>query len=260
LQAQTPRVAPRPGFLFHDQREVGPFQIQRWVAADNPEVSPSGICECITVVYRGSNRVLIIDPGNSINTAIDPLSGKDINGDKFPELIVSEYTGGAHRCVSTTVYSLSTELNTILKIDSGNCSGEFKDLDHDGKLEFVVCDDAWAYEKCSFAFSPMPTVVLAYNAAKGRYEPDTPHYREYFQSEIAKSMAAAEKEFADPARNQNLDACTVLGPTLDLMYAGRFEEGVALFRKLYRHADATDLERQTIHKVRSSSLWVPLLP
>ena len=170
---------------------------------------------------------------------------------------MSQYTGGAHCCSSTTIYTLSTELKTLLDIQTGNCSGDFEDLDHDGKLEFVVCDDAWAYEKCPFVYSPMPVVVYAYSAVTGKYIPDTPHFREHFQKTIAESIAQSEKEIDNPARDPALDACTVLGPVLHLMYAGRFDEGVALFRGLYRQADAPQLERQTIEKVRSSPLWVP---
>ena len=85
----------------------------------------------------------------------------------------------------------------------------------------------------------------------------TPQYRNPFASAIAASIARAEKEIADPARDPNLDACTVLGPVLELMYAGRFDEGVALFRRLYRRADASELERKTIEKVRTRPFWVP---
>src|SRR5205085_2451203 len=135
-------------------------------------------------VYLGNRKVVTIDPGASMHTEIDPRSGQDFTGDKLPELIVSQGTGGAHCCSSTTVYSLSTELKTLLDIQTGNCPGDFEDLDH--------------------------------------------------------------------------DASAVLTPVLDLMYVGRFDEGVALLRRLYRRADASDLERQTIEKVRSSPLWVPI--
>jgi hypothetical protein len=86
--------------------------------------------------------------------------------------------------------------------------------------------------------------------------PDTPHFREHFQADIAAAIAEAEKQIADPARDQDLDACTVLGPLLDLIYVARWDEGVALFRKLYRRVDAPDLERETVEKVRSSPFWI----
>jgi hypothetical protein len=208
-------------------------------------------------VYLGERKVLTIDPGTIMSTTVDTRSGQDINGDNLPEIIVSQYSGGAHCCSATTVYSLSPEPKKILDVQTGNCEGDFQDLDHDGKLEFVTCEDTWAYEKCAFAFSPMPIVVFTYSSAAGKYAPDTPQYREHFQKDIAESIAQAEKDFADPARDPDLDACSVLRPILDLMYIGGFDEGVALFRRLYRRADAAELERQTVEKVRSSPFWVP---
>ena len=55
--AQTPREVPQDGYGLHDERTVGPFTVQRWVNSNMPEVSPSGMCECITVVYEGERRV-----------------------------------------------------------------------------------------------------------------------------------------------------------------------------------------------------------
>ena len=40
------------------------------------------------------------------------------------------------------------------------------------------------------------------------------------------------------------------------MYAGRFTDGLALIRGLYRGADREDFERDTVEKVRKSPLWV----
>jgi len=260
LHAQAPRATPRSGFVFYDERRIGIFESQRWVNSAEREVSPSGMCDCITVVYLGSRKILTIDPGGIMSTEIDPRSGQDINGDKLPEIIVSQYTGGAHCCSSTTVYSVSAEPKMILQVDSGNCPGDFEDLDHDGKLEFVVCDDAWAYEKCPFATSPMPRVVYAYSPTMGRYTPATPRYWERFQESITQSIHQAEKDLADPDRDKTLDTCTVLRPVLDLMYAGRVDDGVALFRRLYRQADGSKLERETIQKVRSRPHWVASAP
>jgi hypothetical protein len=47
----TPRVAPQDNYAFHDTRMVGPFTVERWVARGSPDVSPAGMCECITLVY-----------------------------------------------------------------------------------------------------------------------------------------------------------------------------------------------------------------
>jgi hypothetical protein len=58
----------------------------------------------------------------------------------------------------------------LLSIDTGNCGpGEFRDLDGNGTIEFITCDDRWGCAHCSFAESPFPSVVFAYDAARGEY-------------------------------------------------------------------------------------------
>src|SRR5262249_35283231 len=105
--------------------------------------------------------------------------------------------------------------------------------------------------------SPMPRVVYAYNATLGKYVPATPRFQQQFQDTIAQSITQSEKDLADAARDQIFDACSVLGPVLDLMYVGRFDEGIAVFRRLYRQPDAMQFEQEIITKVRSSALWAP---
>src|SRR5262245_43978033 len=81
--AQTPREAPQDGYSLHDERTVGPFTIQRWVNTAMPDISPAGMCDCLTVVYEGARRVTTLGtPGTlSVYTMTD-LTGTDVNGDR----------------------------------------------------------------------------------------------------------------------------------------------------------------------------------
>ncbi|OFW29193.1 MAG: hypothetical protein A3H97_07220 [Acidobacteria bacterium RIFCSPLOWO2_02_FULL_65_29] len=63
--AQTPRVPPDTGFILHEEKAVDRFVVQRWVSAANPEVSPPGFCECMTVVYEGARQVLEEHPDDA---------------------------------------------------------------------------------------------------------------------------------------------------------------------------------------------------
>jgi hypothetical protein len=254
---QTPRVAPRAGFQFLDERTVGMFTVQRWMRQDSPEPSAAGMCECIQIVYLGTRNILTLNPEGAITGInIDPGSGSDIDKDGQPDLIVSEWSGGAHCCYSTSVYSVGSEARSILSADTGNCMGSFEDLDGDGKLEFTTCDDRWAYAHCSFAASPMPTVIYAYDADARKYVPSTPKYAGLRKQAIEDLRAAAEKAFADSARDPEQDKCVALGPVLELMYSGRFDEGINFLRRVYRAPDREEFEAQTIRKVQESAHWV----
>ena len=250
---------PRDGYQLHDTRALGGLTVERWVAPASLEVSPSGMCDCITIVYLGERKVLTLgEPGAMTATTIDATSGTDITGDSQPDVVVSTWSGGAHCCYSTSVYSIGREVRPLLNIETGNCGpGEFMDLDGDKRLEIITCDDRWGYTYCSFAESPFPRVVFAYNAARGEYEVATPRFASGFRDEIAAQTSEARTRMAaEGGKDAGRDKCTVLRPALSLLYAGRLDEGRALIRDLYRGADLDAFEREVVEGARASRLWV----
>lgn len=253
-----PRTAPRTGFQFHDEHVAGVFTVQRWVNAASPEVSPAGMCECLTLVYQGTRLVLTLgQPDNITAVSIVPPTGQDINGDRLPDIVVSEWSGGAHCCYSTSVYSVGPAVRPLLTLDSGDCApGEFADLDGDGVLELATCDSAWGYRYCAFAFSTLPPVVYAYDAALATYRVATPRFAARFRGDIESSLTEARAHFASPARETMLDKCVALRPALYLMYTGRVDEGRGLLRSLYRGADAAAFEADVTSHLQASPMWI----
>jgi hypothetical protein len=257
--AQTPREAPQEGYSLHDERSVGPFTIQRWVNTVMPEVSPSGMCDCLTLVYESARRVMTFgSPGTLSAYSMTDLTGTDINGDGLPDLIVSAWSGGAHCCYSTAAYSVGEDVKPILVLETGNCGpGEFEDLDGNGTREFITCDDRWAYIYCSFADSPFPRVIYSYDASRGSYVLETPRFASRYRDQLATVLDEAQIWMAQSGgKDFGLDKCRLLRPALGLMYAGRFYDGLVLIRGLYRGADREEFERETVDKVRTSPLWV----
>jgi hypothetical protein len=257
--APQPHAAPRPGYQMHDTRTMGALTVERWVPSTSPEVSPAGMCECITLVYLGDRKVLTLgEPDLMTATTVEATSGTDITGDSVPEIVVSTWSGGAHCCYSTSIHSVGTEAKPILTIETGNCGpGELRDLDSDGSMEVVTCDDRWAYTYCSFADSPFPRVVLAYSRARNEYEVATPRYAAHLRDDIAAQTAEARTRMAsEGGKDPGIDMCTVLQPALSLMYIGDFDAGRSLIRDLYRGTDRDTFERDVIEGVRASRLWV----
>jgi hypothetical protein len=249
--AQTPTAPPEKGYSLHEERAVDRFVVRQWLNDASPDVSPAGFCECITVVFDGDRQVLRLGPDVGIITV---TSTGDVDGDRRAELMVTTNSGGAHCCQSTAIYSVTAATpRPLLSIDTGDCQGELVDLDKDGTAEFQACDAMFGYEFCSFAFSPFPPVVFAYDRQKAEFALATPRYARYLQ---LPSVTEARETMAKYSSEPEISRCAALGPALGLIYTGRVAEGQALFRSLYRQPDAVAVEQRALEMARSSQLWI----
>ncbi len=94
--------------------------------------------------------------------------GMDITGDGIPDLVVSEWTGGAHCCFKFHIFEIGRTFKKIAVLDGGDELGShFEDINNDKKLEFITRDWTFQYWKTDFAASPAPRVILRYS--KGKY-------------------------------------------------------------------------------------------
>ena len=136
-------------------------------------------------------------------------------------------------------------------------AGRIRGSRRDRTWEFSTCDDGWAYSYCSFAESPFPTVVFAYDRVKRQYLPATPRFATQLREQISSDTEAAQKQLSETGgKDLGVDKCVVLRPVLGLMYSGRFDDGVVLLRRLYQGADRNTFEPETTKRVRESALWV----
>ena len=99
-------------------------------------------------------------------------TGKDITGRGVPNLVVSEWTGGAHCCFSAHVFELGKHFRKIASLDAGHGKLDFQDLDGDGSLEAILHDWSFAYWPRSFAESPAPRVILRFRDGRYQVAPD----------------------------------------------------------------------------------------
>lgn len=252
-EPEPPREAPEPGYVLHDERTVDRFLVRRWIRQDSPEISPAGYCECITLVYEGDR--LVLDLGTDAGITQVASADTDVDDDGLSELVVTRFSGGAHCCTATTIYSVGTTLRELLSLNTGHCPGRLVDLNGDGVAEFETCDDTFAYEFCAFASSPMPAVVLAYDAAAGVFAVATPRYAEFYADPRAQALADAQETLAGNADAPDIARCAALGPALSLVYAGRTSDGIALFEQLYNSSDGPDVVQKAVALARGSALW-----
>ncbi|HYP06408.1 MAG TPA: hypothetical protein VER03_09220, partial [Bryobacteraceae bacterium] len=100
-------------------------------------------------------------------------NGSDLTGDGTADLIVKEYSGGAHCCARWRMISLASPPIVLTDIDNGgSVKFPFKDYDGDGAFEVERHDTTFNYWNASLAESPV--ITLVYRLANGQltFAPD----------------------------------------------------------------------------------------
>lgn len=80
-----------------------------------------------------------------------------------PEVLMSVYTGGAHCCSDTRLYTSARDGRTWREVEAGLFDGaplEARDLDGDGRYELAMRDNAFLYTFGCYACSTAPLHVL----------------------------------------------------------------------------------------------------
>jgi len=238
------------GFSIMHERQIDGYSIELWQSS---EVSGALAFHSIATVSRQGRLLASI-----VSAAqIDQLTGTDVTGDGVPDAVISTYSGGAHCCFSTWVYNLGPVLNLVLHSPESNCGGQFSDLDGDGTMEFVTCDDHFAYEFCPYANSPTVAVVFQYDAATGSYVVANTKFAELYDDRIVSDTVLAED--ANPGEQgewDNTTKCAMLPLVLDYLYSGQAAEAWGTLETYYEDPDIKVFWAEVLRITRSSPLFV----
>ena len=116
------------------------------------------------------------------------VSLTDLDSDGVAEVVVQNYSGGAHCCTNTTVHTWQgDQFKTLETGYSDGLGGEFQDLDGDGLSEFVSFDNRFLYRFSSYAGSFPPPFVRTFD--KGEFIDSTRQYPEIIRERIARAEA-----------------------------------------------------------------------
>jgi hypothetical protein len=86
----------------------------------------------------------------------------DLDGDNEPEVTVDLYTGGAHCCRMLYAYRWNGTAYAAQQMETGSSPYSQRDLDADGRPEWVTADPRFEYLFTSFAGSGVPLRIYDY--------------------------------------------------------------------------------------------------
>jgi hypothetical protein len=125
---------------------------------------------------------------------------KDINGDGFPEIVLSDYSGGAHCCTTITVVSLRPRGPFIIfSEDLGSDGAVFKDIDGDGRRE-IRYDHLFEYALGDFAHGTFGVPVICSAGSDGVYRVNTRAFAQLLSNEYEAQMRDHQKATYDDAQ------------------------------------------------------------
>ncbi len=245
-----PAVSPGESYRLENEMLIDTYGIRYWHHTD----SATGTEDIVLIEKTGMESIKI----ESVSTIVT-LTDDDINGDGNPDIIVESYTGGAHCCFVTQVYSLGEEPILILKTPESNMIGEFEDIDDDGIYEFITADDSFAYEYCPFVSSPFVKVIMVYDAQEERYLPASPNFPEEYAQDIKEDAYNAERvSRASVSENGEWDEttkCSVLPLILNYIYIGELETARTELDSLYKFDDVDRFWNDLMLIVQDSPLY-----
>ncbi len=148
----------------------------------------------------------------------NPLQVVDLDADGSPEVLLRAFTGGAHCC----------SLMEVLRAGAGGAGPDvrqernfadpgdrLRDLDHDGRPEFVTRDAAFGYAFTAFAFSEFPPKVLQWRA--GQFADATRRFPAVIEADLRRLRA----DMRSLRRHHYPLAGAIAAYTADLYLLGR---------------------------------------
>jgi hypothetical protein len=154
--------------------------------------------------------------------------GMDITGDGQPDLVISEWLGGANCCLIFHIFEIGPTFKKLGAIDAqfGDSGPHFLHPDKNSRstgLVIQIHDWTFANWNTDFADSPAPKVMLQFSGGAYRMAPDLMRAPEPAGSDLA-ARASAVKNDAGSAKGGSwpkADVSPQLWETmLDLIYSG----------------------------------------
>ena len=153
----------------------------------------------------------------------DPIAGVEI-----PILVAVTDSGGAHCCSGVAIFEIGKKFRLIDKLDFGDSSFAFENMDGQSDLEITLGDDNFVYWNTGFADSPMPKVILKYR--DGKYQTATdlmkqlPLDREKL-SERARIIRRSDRWLKNDNARYDPELWKLM---LDLIYSGNYRQAQTL--------------------------------
>lgn len=246
--------------------DIGDYAVKtRRVDTNDDAVAELEVWKGQTMVYQvEGNRFELAgdqesDDGTT-NTYFEP--GVNVTGNGIPDLVVTEYSGGMHCCLTYYIFELGDEFRLIDTIPAEHGTIDYQDVEGERAPVIKMSDWSYAYVFGSFGSSPSPDVILRYT--NGHYEiaPDLMQTPAPSADELQEMADEIKTNYAQMVENDESsgewEADTGLWrQMLDLIYGGHEDEAHRLFDMAWPEGveDKDDALENFVEAVTNSTYW-----
>ena len=175
----------------------------------------------------------------------------ELLGSGKKQLVVSQYTGGAHCCTLYWIYELTPAFRLLFRSKDFETIGYsevhelFQNIDTDSDLEIIDNTPAFYYfDDLAFVSSPTPTLIFDYNHRTRKFEQANRRFVKYLLKDQSDAIARSRTIRKSNPSQHRVDSFVLF---LDFVYAGREHAGWKYYHEekaksdwgQYFHRDAT---------------------
>lgn len=227
--------------------------------------------------YLLHNGVPVIDyPCSEYTTLIsageqgflDSPTGKpsliDLNGDGTLELIIQNYSGGAHCCYQYWIFSLGETPIQLAFLESKDSALIFMDKDNDGIFEIEGADKTFAYWQTDYATSPAPNFILTFSPNGIVLDTEKMRQPAPIESELENTIMRVRSELGKTISDHHDEAWrnagihpAVWATMLDLIYTGNGDLAWVFLDRVWRNGvrGKEEFRAAFTAKLQSSPYW-----
>lgn len=204
-----------------------------------------------TYYYFGNNF-------DDTNEGKDPYSGRDITGNGVPNLVISEWNGGAHCCNSLHIFELGKEFKKVATITGYSSRFRIVNLDQDKSLEIEFCEGAIDYVFASYAFSPCGRTILKYKSGNYVVSVDLMKRKMIPNQKLRKIKRKIKTEFAH--RDGDVIPYSLLKVMMDLSYSGHLNSALQVADECWplKTAGLKEFKDEFVATLQSDTYWSTL--
>lgn len=186
-----------------------------------------------------------------------------LRGNKIPQLLVEQYSGGAHCCFSYWIFNLDPDFRILHQSEYPiGALVDIIDLDKDGTFEIIQSNEHFDYfDRLPHVYSPSALVIFQYDSNEQMFVPANNKFSAYLLKDIEKKIKAvkafnAKTDFSKIKPEKDLEHLSlVVQVVLDYVYAGKEPEAWAFFDQEYRLSDKEEMRGKIKEKLAGDQVY-----